>query len=77
MAYRVDLQLIKTKREEYHYTLQDMADFLGLKTRSEYLKRENGDYKFKSVEMPILAKKLHTPINRFFTQKVDKIETAN
>lgn len=77
MAYTVDLQLIKDKREKYGYTLQDMAGFLGLKTRADYYKRENGDTKFKSVEMPILAKKLHTPINRFFSQKVDKIETTN
>lgn len=77
MAYTVNLQLIKSKREKYHYTLQEMADFLGLKTRSDYFKRENGDIKFKSVEMPLLSKKLHTPISRFFTPEVDKIETRN
>lgn len=75
MAYTIDLRLIKSKREEYHYTMQDMADFLGLKTRADYFKRENGNTRFKSVELPILAKKLHTPISHFFNQKVDKIET--
>ena len=77
MAYTINLQLIRDKREKYHYTTQEMAEFLGLKTRADYWKRENGDTRFKSVELPILAKKLHTPISHFFTQKVDKIETDN
>ncbi|WP_295731651.1 helix-turn-helix transcriptional regulator [uncultured Limosilactobacillus sp.] len=75
MAYMINLQLIKDKREKYHYTTQEMAEFLGLKTRADYWKRENGDTRFKSVELPILAKKLHTPMSLFFSQKVDKIET--
>lgn len=77
MAYTINLQLIRDKREKYHYTTQEMAEFLGLKTRADYWKRENGDTRFKSVELPILAKKLHTPISHFFNQKVDKIETNN
>ncbi|UAW59551.1 helix-turn-helix domain-containing protein [Limosilactobacillus reuteri] len=75
MSYTVDLQLIKNKRQEYGYTMQDMAGFLGLKTRADYYKRENGDTRFRTVELPILSNKLHTPISHFFNQKVDKIET--
>ena len=75
MAYTINLQLIQKKRKEQGYSLQEMADLLGLKTRSEYFKRENGDYRFKSVELPALAKALKVPMSYFFTQKVDKIET--
>lgn len=75
MAYTINLQLIQKKRKEQGYSLQEMADLLGLKTRSEYFKRENGDYRFKSVELPVLAKALKVPMSYFFTQKVDKIET--
>ena len=75
MTYKINLQLIKQQRERYHYTMQEMADFLGLKTRADYFKRENGDTRFAAAEMPILSKTLHMPIGRFFTQGVDKIET--
>ncbi|HJA22436.1 MAG TPA: helix-turn-helix domain-containing protein [Candidatus Limosilactobacillus intestinipullorum] len=75
MSYTVNLRLIKSKREEYGYTLQEMAETLGLKTRSDYFKRENGDTRFKTVELPILSKKLHIPINDFFKSDVEKIET--
>lgn len=75
MTYTINLQLIKDKRHEYGYTMQEMAETLGLKTRADYFKRENGDTRFKSVELPILSKKLHIPISHFFNQKVEKIET--
>lgn len=75
MSYTVNLQLIKNKREEYGYTLQEMAETLGLKTRSDYFKRENGDTRFKTVELPILSKKLHIPISNFFKPNVEKTET--
>ncbi|WP_367333609.1 helix-turn-helix domain-containing protein [Limosilactobacillus sp.] len=75
MSYTVNLQLIKNKREEYGYTLQEMAETLGLKTRSDYFKRENGDTRFKTVELPILSKKLHIPISDFFKPNVEKTET--
>ena len=77
MTYTVNLQLIKNKRLEYGYTMQEMAEFLGLKTRADYFKRENGDTRFKTVELPILSKKFHTPISHFFNLEVDKIETNN
>lgn len=75
MSYTVNLQLIKSKREEYGHTLQEMAETLGLKTRSDYFKRENGDTRFKIVELPILSKKLHIPISDFFKPNVEKTET--
>ncbi len=75
MTYTINLKLIKSKREKYGYTQQNMAEFLGLKTRADYFKRENGDTHFKTVELPVLSKKLHTPMKDFFTPRVDKIET--
>lgn len=75
MAYTINLQLIKSKRQEQHYTMAEMSKFLGLKSRADYFKRENGDTRFRSVELPILSKILGIPMNHFFTQKVEKIET--
>lgn len=75
MSYTVNLQLIKNARTAHKITVQEMAHALGLKNKSDYSKRENGDTKFKSTEIPMLSNVLGLPIDRFFNQKVDKIET--
>lgn len=75
MAYMINLQLIKEKRLQHGYTMSDMSEFLGLKNRADYFKRENGDTRFRSVELPILSKKLGIPMAHFFTRQVEKIET--
>lgn len=75
MAYKINLQLIKQKRLEKKLTLQEMAEALGLGSKSDYYKRESGDTRFKSTELPLLATKLGVPINSFFTPNVEKIET--
>lgn len=75
MAYSINLRLIKEKRLEKKYTLQDMATYLGLKSKSDYFKRENGDTRFKSIELPLLAAKFDVPIESFFKHNVEKIET--
>lgn len=75
MSYSIDLQLIKSKRTEQHYSMQQMAQFLGLKSKADYFKREHGDTRFASTELPILSHVLGIPITSFFAKKVDKIET--
>lgn len=75
MAYQININLIKQKRLEKGYTLQEMATFLGLKGRTEYYKREHGDTRFTSVELPVLSKKLGISMNRFFIKKIENIAT--
>lgn len=75
MSYSVDLQLIKEKRKKQRYSMRQMAEFLGLKSKADYFKREHGDTRFASTELPILSKVLGIPMKDFFTQDVDKIET--
>lgn len=75
MAYSINLSLIKEQRKKAKFTLQEMADTLGLKSKSDYFKRENGDTKFKSTELPILSKKLKIPMGKIFKANVEKIET--
>lgn len=75
MTYSLNLRLIKEKRLERHLTLEEMAHSLGLSSKSDYFKRETGDTKFKSTELPILSKKLNIPFDNFFNSNVEKIET--
>lgn len=75
MSYSVNLQLIRQLRLENNLTMEEMANHLGLKSKSDYFKRENGDTNFKSTELPILATVLHEPVDSFFKKNVSKIET--
>lgn len=70
MPYSVNLSLIKKQRDKAKFTLQEMADSLGLKSKSDYFKRENGDTNFKITELPILSKKLKIPMKKIFKSKV-------
>lgn len=72
LTYSINIQLIKQKRLEHKYTLQEMSEALGLANRSLYLKRENGYQKFKANELPLLSKKLGIPLNDFFIPNVEK-----
>ncbi|WP_367600457.1 helix-turn-helix domain-containing protein [Limosilactobacillus fermentum] len=72
MTYSINIKLIKQKRLEHKYTLQEMSEMLGLANRSLYLKRENGYQKFKANELPLLSKKLGIPLNDFFFQTLRK-----
>ncbi len=47
-----------------------MANQLGFKSVEKYTRRENGEYKFQSDELPILSEVLETPIEKFFTSNV-------
>lgn len=69
LTYSINIKLIKQKRLEHKYTLQEMSEMLGLANRSLYLKRENGYQKFKANELPLLSKKIRHSIERFFYSK--------
>lgn len=62
----INLKLIKQKRIEEGFTLNEMAKELGLSNGSNYLKYENGDYKLKADMIPTLSKKLGIGITKFF-----------
>lgn len=64
---KLNLIFIKNKRLELDKTLQEMADSLGMKNASTYLKYENGLYSFKADHLPSLAKALNCRITDFFT----------
>ena len=75
MSYEVNLQLIKSKRQSKGYTLQEMAQKLGLKGKPEYYRREIGESKFKSNEIPMISNILDIDLEKIFTPSVEKIET--
>ncbi|MGG1657828.1 helix-turn-helix transcriptional regulator [Brevibacillus sp. NRS-1366] len=63
---RINLPFIAKRRIEHGLTLQEMAESLGFKNASTYLKYEKGDYDFKAKHMPVLAKKLKCKLNDLF-----------
>lgn len=63
---RIDLPFIAKRRIERGLTLQDMAESLGFKNASTYLKYEKGEYDFKANHLPVLAKKLRCGLHDFF-----------
>jgi transcriptional regulator with XRE-family HTH domain len=68
----INLIFIKERRIDLEITMQDMADKLGFKNASTYLKYENGAYSFKADHLPLLSKILNCNIDDFFKQKVAK-----
>lgn len=71
----INLIFIKDRRIALGITLQEMADILGLKNASTYLKYEKGEYLFKAIQLPALAQKLECNISNFFESNFAK--TAN
>ncbi|SET95619.1 Helix-turn-helix [Salinibacillus kushneri] len=69
----LNLFYIKNRRKELGITLQEMADELGFKNSSTYLKYETGAYSFKADQLPVLADALNCNISDFFNQNVSKI----
>jgi len=51
---------------EQGLTLQEMAESLGFKNASTYLKYEKGSYDFKANHLPVLAKKLKCGLHDLF-----------
>ncbi|BBA82933.1 MULTISPECIES: helix-turn-helix domain-containing protein [Lactiplantibacillus] len=74
MSYQINLELVKKSRLNKGLTQQQMADMLGLDSKSSYSKRENGDTNFKSNEVPALAEILGLEIDfkNFFSKTLRK-----
>lgn len=74
---QLNLDYIKRRRIELGLSLQELANELGFKNASTYLKYENGDYLFKAEVLPILAITLKCGIENFFTKQVAETEIDN
>lgn len=70
----LNLSFIKDRRKKLGFTLLDMANKLGFKNGSTYLKYENGVYSFKAEQLPILAKTLQCSIENFFKANIAETE---
>ncbi|MDH6370583.1 transcriptional regulator with XRE-family HTH domain [Paenibacillus sp. PastF-3] len=68
-----NLEFIKKRRQELNLSLQEMAESLGFKNASTYMKYEDGTYLFKANHLPILANKLNANIEDFFAQNFAEI----
>ncbi|MDO4794171.1 MAG: helix-turn-helix transcriptional regulator [Filifactor alocis] len=64
----VNLEFIKKRRVEKNISQQKMAEMLGFKNASTYLKYESGEYAFKAEMLPELSRILKTDIKNFFTK---------
>ncbi|CAM3582792.1 helix-turn-helix transcriptional regulator [Brevibacillus invocatus] len=62
----INLAFIAKRRAECGWTQQDMAEFLGFKNASAYQKYEKGEYAFKAIHLPILARKLGCDLQDLF-----------
>ncbi len=67
---KLNFQLISQQRKNNHITLQEMAEIMGLKNASTYLKYERGEYAFRAGHLPVLAKKLNLEIQDLFFEDV-------
>ena len=72
MEYKVNLKLIKAKRLEKNLTLEDMSKKLGFPSKTKYFRRENGDYNFRSEELPKVANILDIPLEKIFIKSYRK-----
>ncbi|MEK3945016.1 MULTISPECIES: helix-turn-helix domain-containing protein [Paenibacillus] len=69
----LNLLFIKKRRLELNLSLQEMAESLGFKNASTYMKYEEGTYSFKANHLPILANKLDGKIENFFIDNFAEI----
>lgn len=70
----LNLEYIKSRRNQLGLSQLKMAETLGFKNSSTYLKYERGIYSFKAEQLPFLANILKCDISDFFTLDVAKTE---
>ncbi|WP_341538275.1 helix-turn-helix transcriptional regulator [Paenibacillus pinisoli] len=62
----LDLEYMRDRRQELNIPLQEMAESLGFKNASTYLKYEVGESALKAEQLPIVARKLKCKMENFF-----------
>jgi transcriptional regulator with XRE-family HTH domain len=72
---KLNLEFIRKRREKLGFTQADMAPMLGMKSKADYSRYENGVYTFDSNHVPLIAAALQVGLDDLYTQKVTKIET--
>ncbi|AHA10601.1 helix-turn-helix domain-containing protein [Bacillus cereus group sp. MYBK249-1] len=63
---KLNLDFIQNRRLELQITLLDLAEVLGFKNASTYMKYEKGKYMFKANHLPFIAKVLDCNIEDLF-----------
>lgn len=71
----LNLNYIMKRRKELGISQLEMAERLGFKTSSSYLRYEKGIYSFKAEQLPVMAKTLNCKITDFFIKSVAKTAT--
>ncbi|NJP37891.1 helix-turn-helix domain-containing protein [Alkalicoccus luteus] len=73
---RVNLKLIKQRREKMNISMQEMAERIGKKNASTWLKYENGVYALDANHIPIIADalKISKEDLYFFEENIAKTE---
>lgn len=73
---RINLALIKQRRDELNISMQEMAGKIGKKNASTWFKYEKGEYVFDAHHIPILSKELNLTKDElyFFEKDVAKTE---
>ncbi len=73
---KLNLSYIQKRRTNKRITLQEMAEVLGFKNASTYMKYEKGDYSFRAEHLPPIAIKLDCEIQDLFFEN-NFAKTAN
>lgn len=63
----IDYDFIKNRRVTLGLSMQNVAEKLGFKNASTYLKYETGEYAFKADMLPKLSDLFKCEIENFFT----------
>ncbi len=67
---------LKKIRNEHGETCEMMATVIGLKTKSAYCKKENGNIPFSLEEAQLISRHYNLPIEDiFFENEVSKMDT--
>ncbi|MEF3884417.1 helix-turn-helix domain-containing protein [Lacticaseibacillus rhamnosus] len=72
MSFEVNLKLIRDTRIKKGMSLTHMAQILGLPSTDKYSRREKGEYRFRAVEIPAVAKELGIPYEKIFVSSLRK-----
>lgn len=72
MSFEINLKLIRDSRESQGVTQTHMAHVLGLPAVDKYNRRENGTYRFKATEIPVVANELGIPLEKIFVSSLRK-----
>ncbi|WP_284641215.1 helix-turn-helix domain-containing protein [Paenibacillus silviterrae] len=62
----LNLTYISDRRQELKISLQDMAERLGFRNASTYMKYEKGEYSFKANHLPAICEKLQCSLELLF-----------